>query len=317
MHKEYAVEPEAIGASWEDFRFLIEYFGYSRGRLISKFPRNWSREVIDAARAAGVPDIAYSKIVERLKNRNRDVLIKTGRAYDSSSTWIENAIRSNEISAFHAILAAKAGESENCTCVSDVDETNPLMSSPISVQVERTPTSIALCCQLLISQAKEVDIVDPFFDIRDKGEGGRRFAGDDFKGTLLEIIANCEAYGNTNKLIRIHYREHDERPSQQSILEDAEQWISEKIPEGFKIHLMGWKEIEDGEDYHDRFVLTDFGGLKIGAGFGATSENQNANVARLDEIHANQLKEQFSESSLVYERVGFTVSISANGTEKI
>ena len=33
--------------------------------------------------------------------------------------------------------------------------------------------------------------------------------------------------------------------------------------------LLEWAEIQGGEDFHDRFVLTDQGGLMIGAGFAA------------------------------------------------
>ena len=38
---EYAVEPQAIGSNWQNFRYLIEKFGFDRGRLISQFPKAW------------------------------------------------------------------------------------------------------------------------------------------------------------------------------------------------------------------------------------------------------------------------------------
>ena len=37
---EYAVEPRAIGSNWKDFKYLIEKFGFDRGRLISRFQKN-------------------------------------------------------------------------------------------------------------------------------------------------------------------------------------------------------------------------------------------------------------------------------------
>lgn len=40
MLHEYAVEPQAIGSSWERFRYVIEKFGFDRGRLISQFPKH-------------------------------------------------------------------------------------------------------------------------------------------------------------------------------------------------------------------------------------------------------------------------------------
>jgi len=317
MHQEFAVEPEAIGSSWNDFRFLIEYFGYSRGRLISRFPKRWERQVIEAAKAAGVRDVECSRIIERLNIRKSDVLMKSGREYEPDKSWVENAVSSHQQKPFHALLVENADLSGICTCIRDADETNPLMGSPISAEVKRTPDDIASCCRLLTGQANIIDIVDPFFDIRGAREGGRPRSGDDFKGTLLKIIANCESDGNRGKLIRIHYREHDQRPPQDVILNGAKDWISETIPSGFEIQLIGWKELEDGEDIHDRFLLTPLGGLKIGAGFGATVKKQHANVVRLDGIHVASLLNKYDLNNTVYERVGFVVSICSDEVKAI
>jgi hypothetical protein len=37
MLDEYAIEPEAMGASWSDFRYLVEKFGFDQGRLFPVF----------------------------------------------------------------------------------------------------------------------------------------------------------------------------------------------------------------------------------------------------------------------------------------
>jgi len=49
---EYAVEPQAIGSSWQTFLYLIEKFGFDRGRLISRLPGKWEKKVIQAAKEA-------------------------------------------------------------------------------------------------------------------------------------------------------------------------------------------------------------------------------------------------------------------------
>jgi hypothetical protein len=45
MFYEYAIEPQAIGSSWANFRYIIEKFGIDKGRLISQFPKRWFHEV--------------------------------------------------------------------------------------------------------------------------------------------------------------------------------------------------------------------------------------------------------------------------------
>ena len=101
---EYAVEPHAIGASWETFRYLIEKFGLDRGRLISRLPSKWEKKVIQAAKEAGVPDIRMASIVQRLRNPKLR-LADFGREYDSGKSWIDNALTEHQRAPFHAIIA--------------------------------------------------------------------------------------------------------------------------------------------------------------------------------------------------------------------
>ena len=39
-----------------------------------------------------------------------------------------------------------------------------------------------------------------------------------------------------------------------------------------------WRQKKRGEDFHDRFLLTDKGGIGIGAGFSADGAHQTANM---------------------------------------
>jgi hypothetical protein len=63
MLLEYAVEPQAIGLSWQTFLYLIEKFGFDRGRLISRLPDKWKKKVTPAAKEAGVTEIRMESIV--------------------------------------------------------------------------------------------------------------------------------------------------------------------------------------------------------------------------------------------------------------
>lgn len=101
---EYAVEPQAIGSSWQTFLYLIEKFGFDRGRLISRLPGKWEKKVIQAAKEAGVPDIRMASIIERLRNAKLAV-VDLNRPYDSEKSWIENALTEHGRAPFHAIIA--------------------------------------------------------------------------------------------------------------------------------------------------------------------------------------------------------------------
>lgn len=63
MIHEYALEPALLN-NWRDFRYFTEKFGFSEGRLISRYPRRWKKMVIESLSETG---LNRTKIVERLK----------------------------------------------------------------------------------------------------------------------------------------------------------------------------------------------------------------------------------------------------------
>ena len=73
MLYEYAVEPRAIGSSWQTFRYVIEKFGFDRGRLISQFPNTWFRLVYDAAE--GFLPMEKKRTVEALNLAKRNKVV--------------------------------------------------------------------------------------------------------------------------------------------------------------------------------------------------------------------------------------------------
>jgi hypothetical protein len=101
MIADCAIDPEVF-AMWRHFQSLSEDFGVSQGRLISEFPRNWRKKVIENARKLASEDIPVrattdlqaTRIVNKLKNeRFKRKLKNSGRTFDSSCTdWLAAAV---------------------------------------------------------------------------------------------------------------------------------------------------------------------------------------------------------------------------------
>jgi hypothetical protein len=129
MLYEYAVEPKAIGSSWHNFRYLIEKFGFDRGRVISRFPRKWERDVIAAADAADLSDMKREKLVELLSRAKTTA--RSGRPYDpAAGDWLQNAINQQAVKPFHAIIASENPQAREFIVIAeDADEAHPLMVS--------------------------------------------------------------------------------------------------------------------------------------------------------------------------------------------
>ncbi len=306
MHAEYAVEPAAIGADWETFRYLIDKFGLDKGRLISRMPKEWEATVVQAAKEAGITEIKLASIVERLRTGRKIRLFDFHREYRSEKTWIENAVREHAARPFHAIIYAGAtAPCANALAPDQCDEENGLFIAPISRAVARSADALADALLLLAVAAREIDIVDPYFDLR-PGKGH-------FIGTLASLLAKLEASGSWAKVIRIHFRTHDSRPPGDLLLRDTPRHTQGIIPTGYVLELNEWSEIQGGEDFHDRYFLTDAGGITIGAGLSADGAAETTTFTLLDDRHAQTVRARFSAKATAYTRVGSAVRIDSTG----
>lgn len=310
MHSEYAVEPTAMGADWQTFRFLIEKFGLDKGRLISRLPKKWESKVIQAAKESGVSAIKLTSMVERLKNTSRLRVADFGREYQPDQTWIENAVREHADRPFRAIICA--GEDRPCgeaLGADDCSDDHALFLAPISKDIPRTADAIADALAFLAMTAREIDLIDPFFDLR--------AAGADYVSPLASLLARLSVLQASCKVIRVHFRTHDSRPPEDIFLRDLPRQTDGIIPAGFSLQFIEWSEIQGGEDFHDRFLLTDAGGLMLGAGFSADGANETVAFTLLDDAHAQTIRSRFADEAHVYEKVGSTVQIDSEGNASI
>jgi hypothetical protein len=164
---EYAVEPQAIGSSWQNFRYLIEKFGFDRGRLISRFPGKWEREVYAAA--AQMKPTERARLEIALNQAKLSKFLRSGRPYDPAiGNWFQNAVTQHAVSPFHAIIAEQNPAAHpQVVTVDEVNEGHPLMVSAHTWEVERVGTALASAFCPLLKSAKSVLFVDRFFDISD------------------------------------------------------------------------------------------------------------------------------------------------------
>lgn len=307
MHSEYAVEPAAIGADWETFRYLIEKFGFDKGRLISRMPRRWEKKVIAVAKEAGISELQMKSLVERLKNTERQRVVDFGRVYDPEAGWMENALAEHAKRPFRAIIGAVAENScSDSVAATLCDEDHDLIATPISCDVPRTADALADALLPLAYAANEIDIVDPYFELRTLGQ--------DFVGPLSALLAKLSALGSAGKTVRIHWHTHGSRPRDQDLATAAPGLTRGIIPPGFTLHLIEWEEIAGGEDFHDRYVLADCGGIMVGAGLSVAGPQEHATFTLLADSHAGTLRQRFAASGVTFRQVGRTIELRDDGS---
>ena len=305
MHSEYAVEPAAIGADWGTFRFLIDKFGFDKGRVISRIPKRWEKKVIAIAKDAGFSDVRMTKLVESLRHTEKRRVVDFGRCYDPNANWMANALREHRRRPFRAIIGATVDAACSVSLTADICyDDHELFAVPTSRNVPRTTDAIAGALLMFAHASREIDFVDPYFNISPHGQ--------DYFGPLASLLRQLEGLGGAGKTIRIHWRTRESLPPVELVLDNAKQLFNEVIPHGFVLQLCEWEEVEGGEDFHDRYVLSDCGGIMIGAGLAAVEMQKHTTFALLDDIHAVSLRQRFSAGSRVYRKV-FGVELHDDG----
>jgi len=310
MLKEYAVEPAAMGSSWENFRYLIELLTFERGRRISRFPKRWERQVIDAAAASGFGEVKLASVVDRLQSaKSHGSLVPSGRSFDPALEWLQNALAQHAQKPFSGIIAQANPTNENAVLLAaDVDDGHALIQSTHSLEVPRTGPDLANAIAPLVCSAKEILIIDPYIDWRNVGpaQGYRAF--------LTEILSRLTASGSVVRTIQMHYRTHNSRPPQEVPGTNAGQRLGGLLPQGYHLELFEWQQRQNGEDFHDRHIICDCGGLSIGAGFDAVGAHQNARIT-LEPFNITQrLRARFEPRTAAFDLVGKILVIAADGS---
>lgn len=304
MLLEYAVEPRAIGSSWQNFRYLIEKFGFDRGRLIARFPKKWEREVYAAS--AEMKPVERARLEIALNQAKESKFVRSGRPYDPEmGSWLKNAVAQQAVAPFQAIIAELNPMAHPQVIeVDEVDENHPLMISPHTWEVERVGVTLAAALSPLLKCAKSVLFVDRFFDISKAP----------YQETLKACLEAVQASGGGSVRCEVHFCDHDKRPPPETIERYAHRWIHRILPAGMSLQLFSWKERKGGADFHARYLLTDVGGINVEAGFSAEGNHQMVQLGLLPIALAQSKVNALGRNSTVYDLVGPVLEIKSDGT---
>lgn len=300
MLYEYAVEPQAIGSNWLTFRYVIEKFGFDKGRLISQFPKRWFRDVYQAAEA--LPAMQKKRIEEALIQAKKSKVVRFSRPFDPDlGGWFDNALAEHRREPFHAIIAAEnpAGDA-SVLCPDDVDEHHALIAVPHECAISRDVDSLSAALRDLLRCGSRIVFIDPFFDPYNPRHRRLFFR-------CLSIVKDL----NPRAICEIHYKYHDNKPANAELERDANRLFNDIIPEEMKLMVFCWKEREGGEDFHARYLLTEKGGIRVDAGFDPVGSHQKTDMTLMDYGLSQMRLASVEREATIYELVQPVLRISA------
>ena len=260
MIYEYALEPSLL-SNWKDFRYFTEKFGFSEGRLISRYPSRWKKMVIESLSETG---LNRTKIVERIRKLD-DRMLPRQHEWNPEKDWLTNAENEHEERPFHAILAKENPHGKDFVLEGDnVEDATPLFKIEGTPTIPRSARRMATLVGPVLQCAKEILLIDSNF-----GPENPRH-----RHPMEEFLAVSIRGRDTSSLkrVEIHLKEKAKGNKEQKeqattfFRNTAREELPHLIPKGMKVRLVRWSDSSPDERFHNRFILTDRGGLQFGDG---------------------------------------------------
>lgn len=295
MIKEFAVEPELM-ATWEYFRILWPDFGFSRGRVISDFPRKkWRRHVIDSAGARN-PPVAATSIRERMIQRAEWVsrVVDFHREYPGDSrAWLENAELSHGETPFHLILALTNPRAHvRVVPVEKLDRSDARYTVQLQLDdIPRRAEAIALALGGLARHTTTLTFIDPYL----------RPAYGAFTRVIAALVDKVEDAGAKLQHVCIHTRVENSSVDRNREEHAIESELLPNLPTGCNLTVYYWKERSGGEQFHSRHILFDHCAVQIDPGLDEGAVTDRTQIILMEDHRVITLRKKFDPTTSVYD----------------
>ena len=280
MIYEYAIEPEVVikwAQSRLSFRYIIDNFGIGKPRLMSEYPtlKNWRKQFRQASNT--LDDISKIRL-EELFLRLKGKMIQRGDfEYDGTKTWLVNAEGEDTRHPFRAILAKENPKNNRHVLTNDQigDWPDELWEAKQGMTVSRKAEAMASALSSMLRNSQEIVFIDPYF------RANKKECRDPLKAFLHECVKKTPS--SKSIILKLQASaDIDKAPSANIFKEECEKNLPDLIPSGFSITITRWKQRDKGERLHNRYILTDLGGVIFPFGLSEGDEGVTDDIVLMD-----------------------------------
>lgn len=275
MIKGVALDPELF-CQWDHHRVLRHAFAVERGRLIVQFPKKWKGLVRELSERWEKEGKLTSVKAETIRNwlsvpsgGADQRFVRSSAGYDGNRSWPSNAEAQAEH--FDLILSDQKFEAPNAILAdAELDYlSDPRFKIETQDRVPRRAHSLVQCVWPLIRISSRIRIVEPNFNPTEVR----------FMNPLEHLVDRLFAEQSPTKLVELHVLRRD-CFSNATIRNFADR-INPILRSGYQVKVFFWA---DGrERLHDRYLLTDCGGIESTWGWDEGKPTETTPVKILEE----------------------------------
>lgn len=240
---------------------------------------------------AGCGDIELARIetvLQLFKEKSNRVFVHSGRAYDGSLGWIENAEAANAVLPFHAIISSSNPRACPSILIADeIDNATPLFNVEREHYVTSSAVEMATAMAPLLSASKEILFVDRHFDPQQEK----------YRRPLQEFVR--AAVLSPTKRLEYHLR--GDLPSS-LYAEEFAQYCNNELPQilptRVELRLVRWQQRPGGREFHARFILTEIGGVQFDPGLDAGKRGEQTKINLLTDLAYHQEWQKYQRDGI-------------------
>ena len=260
MNERWGVDP-AAGQDERDWRYLLDKFGPYTGRYILRYPGSWL-DVL-RAKADSLPDprsAALKRLIARAEQEKKVLRMKSSAPYDELQPWLTN------LEACTSLRGGLQGVIVERVCKQpyyDLDSFSPPPSASTKIP-GKDPQAFVRAAEALLLMSPSLYFVDPLFNPTKKGHR-------DVMTALLRVAisSGCESvdiWVQESSLLRAAVSDQELVDKLGVIEKDTharQGWI--------RMHLVD-DHLQWDEEFHDRYVFSEYGGIEFSRGFQPQSQ---------------------------------------------
>lgn len=250
MNEEFAIEPTAL-KDYKDVRFVLSKFGFHEGRFISALPSKWVNEVY--AQLEMLPDGLSKESAKALVRRTAKEyggIVSSRVSFDPSKSWLTNTATCGK--GFAGILVssetASGKQGDGCKSIDEIDDS--FFGSCREIKLRATIEEFGRVATRLLDFSYEVFLIDPYFN----------FSKSSTVDVLKEFV-RIGAQGKCKKFVIYTAAKVNKFDAVEKVLHQN------FLGSGASIKVCHVEQDISEHDYHARYLLSQFGGIRFDKGF--------------------------------------------------
>lgn len=275
MLYELALEPSVLyeaASTRRNFKDFVKGLSFGSPLVFSEFPKlKKLRKEVLSNQPAELDEQSKARLTELLQFiANEAPKVRRDVKYDGNLSWRANALVENNRIEFDHVLTCEAdSDLSSCTLSKLFDGA---LDHPSQVPVQRVADEMTSVISNVLRLATHVVFVDPYF-----GPGNRKW-----QPFLLFLDAALSNKPDAGLFVEFLYNYDADRAVAPSLLLKKLRSARPDMFQRCEVQFRGIREKAYSEKLHNRYVLTDIGGLSFGVGLDEEDENHLDDVSLLN-----------------------------------